>query len=190
MNGRRVVKSVGSVLPNHDSRRTRDGRNQRTLGHNEGGFTLIELLVSVVILPLVVGAIAVALVSVFSQQSGVSNRISDSGDAQVVSSNFVNDVQSAAFVTTLGAPQNLVPPQSAPCGPSPQVLGLQYQSVGTSLTVALTGGVASGATLSVNALPAAVSIGDHIVLASGGNTQTFVATAASGATTTALTVTS
>jgi type II secretory pathway pseudopilin PulG len=175
------------VVPNHDSNRTRDSRDGRRWDHNEGGFTLIELLISVVILPLVVGAIAVALVAVFSQQTGVSNRISDSGDAQVVSVNFVNDVQGAAFVTTFSAPQNLVPPQ---CGTGTQVLGLQYNTPTTSLTSPLTSGVSSGTTLSVNALPAAVAIGDHIVLTSGGNTQTFVTTAASGATATSLTVAS
>ena len=104
-----------------------------------------------------------------------------------MSVNFVNDVQGAAFVTTFSAPQNLVPPQ---CGTGTQVLGLQYNTPSTSLTSPLTSGVPSGTTLTVNALPAAVAIGDHIVLASGGSTQTFVTTAASGATATSLTVAS
>ncbi|MHB2027471.1 MAG: prepilin-type N-terminal cleavage/methylation domain-containing protein [Acidimicrobiales bacterium] len=85
----------------------------------EGGFTLIELLIVVVILPLVVGAIAVGLVSVFSLQTRTSSRLGDSSDAQMVSSTFIKDVQSAQFVTTQ--------PTSAPqCGAGSQLLGLQW----------------------------------------------------------------
>jgi prepilin-type N-terminal cleavage/methylation domain-containing protein len=98
-------------------------RARRTEERSEGGFTLIELLVVVVIMPLVVGAITVALLAVFSQQTTVSNRLSGSGDAQIVSASFVSDVQSAAMVTTNSAP---VSPALAHCGSAPQVLGLQW----------------------------------------------------------------
>jgi prepilin-type N-terminal cleavage/methylation domain-containing protein len=66
----------------------------------EDGFTLVELLIVVTILPLIVGALSVGLISVFSLQSGVSSRLSDTADAQVVSANYQNDVQGASFVTT------------------------------------------------------------------------------------------
>jgi prepilin-type N-terminal cleavage/methylation domain-containing protein len=91
---------------------------------DEDGFTLIELLVVIVILPLVVGAISVALMSVLTLQTGVSNRISGSADAQTVSANFVRDVQSAAQITTQSTPQ---------CGTSgSQVLAVSW---GTGSTV-------------------------------------------------------
>jgi type II secretory pathway pseudopilin PulG len=85
------------------------------------GFTLIELLIVVGVMPLVVGALAVGILSVISLQSGVSKRLTDSGDAQVVSVNFQNDVQSAAMITTASSP----PTSPAPCGSGFQVLGLQ-----------------------------------------------------------------
>ena len=66
----------------------------------EGGFTLIELVIVCAVLPLVIGAISVALISVFSLQSSVSGRLSDSGDAQVVSTNFEKDVQGASEIST------------------------------------------------------------------------------------------
>ncbi len=41
------------------------------------GFTLIELLIVISVLPVVVGAISIALIAVISQQTTVSNKISD-----------------------------------------------------------------------------------------------------------------
>jgi len=155
-------------------------RGRRSEGGEEG-FTLIELLITVVILPLIVGALTLALVSVFSLQGGVASRISDSGDAQTVSANFANDVQSAALLTTDSTSTN--PP---PCGSSSQILGLLNSA--TSLTTALTSGTPSGTVLNVSALPGAVSSGDHIVLGSSGTTQTYTTTQASTASSTTLTV--
>lgn len=87
---------------------------------SERGFTLLELLVVVTILPLVVGAIGVALISVFRLQSSVSSRISGSADAETVSASFVSDVQSAALLTTESAPQ---------CGTTgSEVLGLSWNA--------------------------------------------------------------
>ena len=71
-------------------RRTRD----------EGGFTLIELIIVTLIIPIIIGAITVALISIFSLQGSTSSRVSDSGDAQVVSSNFETDVQNATLITS------------------------------------------------------------------------------------------
>lgn len=70
-----------------------------------------------VILPIVVAAIATGLIAVFSIQGSVSTRVADSGDAQLVSQNFVPDVQSALQVTTDAS--------ASQCGPGTQLLGLE-----------------------------------------------------------------
>jgi prepilin-type N-terminal cleavage/methylation domain-containing protein len=88
---------------------------------SSAGFTLIELLIVVAVMPLVVGALTVGILSVFTLQNSVSNRLTDSGDAQVVSANLQGDVQSASTITTARSP-NSAP---APCGSGFQVLGLQ-----------------------------------------------------------------
>jgi Tfp pilus assembly protein PilV len=86
---------------------------------DEGGFTLLELLIVCVVSPLVVGALALGLMTVLSLQSGVSNRLADSADSQVVQASFRNDVQSAQYLTT----QSTNSPQ---CGTGLQVLGLEW----------------------------------------------------------------
>jgi hypothetical protein len=93
-------------------------RRSNTRHKDDSGFTLIELIIVCAVLPMVIGAISVAMVSVFSLQGGVSNRLSDSADAQIVSANFEKDVQSAAKLTTdtTSSPQ---------CGPGTQLLGLE-----------------------------------------------------------------
>jgi hypothetical protein len=183
------------------------------------------------ILPVVLGAIAFALVAIFSLQGGVSGRISGSGDAQVVSSNFETDVQDAEMIIAppSGAPQ---PQSPAPCGTtgtevlslesglaqsgvypteitymtvqqgttstyslvrnvcqngtltstsiiSFDVSGSQTADVTCSATLATAQALAVGSnTLSVSALPDAVSSGDTITLGSGASTQTVTASSA------------
>ena len=102
------------------------GRTSR----DEEGFTLIELLIVVMVTPLIIGAIAIALVATFQLQSSVSNRLTDSGDAQVVTASFQNDVQSAVEVTTQ-------PASSPQCGSGSQLLGLEWDGTtgGTFNTV-------------------------------------------------------
>ena len=101
-------------------------------GRDEDGFTLIELVIVTLVLPLIIGAIALALVSIFSLQGSVSGRLTGSGDAQVVSSNFEKDVQSAALVSApLQGSSYIAPTNPAPCASAaqsgdPQVLGLQW----------------------------------------------------------------
>lgn len=69
---------------------------------DEGGFTLIELLLVVAILPLVVGAISVALLAVFANENSTANSLTSSSDAQVSSATFVQDVQSANWISLNG----------------------------------------------------------------------------------------
>jgi len=101
-------------------------------GRDEDGFTLIELVIVTLVLPIIIGAIALALVSIFSLQGSVSGRLTGSGDAQVVSSNFEKDVQSAALVSApLQGTNYVAPTYPAPCvsaaqSADPQVLGLQW----------------------------------------------------------------
>src|ERR1035438_8107239 len=95
-------------------------KSQKNPRRDQNGFTLVELLIVVTILPLIVGALSVGLISVFSLQSGVQSRLGDTGDSQVVEASFQRDVQEAAWITT--APNN----SSAQCGSGTQLLGLAW----------------------------------------------------------------
>lgn len=88
---------------------------------------MIELLIVMVIVPVIVGALSYGLLSIFSLQTGVSNRLTDTEDAQVVAANFENDVQSAYNITTVN---NI---GSYDCGPGvgTQILGLELNEQGT-----------------------------------------------------------
>src|SRR5665213_1993894 len=97
--------------------------SQKNSQSDQSGFTLVELLIVVTILPLIIGALSVGLIAVFSLQSGVQNRLGDTGDSQVVEASFQRDVQEAASITT--APNN----SSAQCGPGTQLLGLAWGPV-------------------------------------------------------------
>ena len=66
--------------------------------------TLVELLVTMLVLPLVIGGLAFGLVAVFSLQSSVSGRVTDSGNAQTLSASYIKDVQSAQSITTSATP--------------------------------------------------------------------------------------
>ena len=74
-------------------------RRHAARGRSEG-FTLIELLVTMVILPFIVGALALAIVAVFSLNGTTTGRLADAADAQLLSNFYENDVHSAAQVTT------------------------------------------------------------------------------------------
>ncbi len=97
----------------------RRATRRRLEASDEAGFTLIELLITVVILPIVIGGIAAALLSVFGLQSQTQNRIGDSNDALISSSQFNKDVQGAQEIETTTAPA---------CGVSgqTQLLGLEW----------------------------------------------------------------
>jgi hypothetical protein len=99
---------------------------------------LIELLIVCVIIPIIIGAISAGLLTILKLQSSVKARITDSSDAQVVSSTYLKDVQSATLITTS--------PSSSPQCPSPTggtlLLGLQWaagQTVVSYDTVPVTG---------------------------------------------------
>ena len=93
------------------------------------GFTLVELLIVLVVLPIVVGAIAYALVATFSLQSGATHRLTNTDDAQVVASTFEKDVQSAALLTVENGSQYQ-------CGSGgTQLLGLQWTSTSGMVVV-------------------------------------------------------
>lgn len=95
----------------------RQATRRRVEGKGEAGFTLIELIIVIAIMPIVVGAISVALVSVLSLQGSVGSRLTDSNDAEVTSATFNRDVQSAAQLTTESSPA---------CGSGTQLLGLEW----------------------------------------------------------------
>lgn len=97
-----------------------------------GGFTLIELLIVVTILPLVIGALALGIVAVFSQQASVTGRLAGSTDLQTMSATFIRDVQSAAVVTDASTPQ-YCGPTSTSTGPVTQILGLEWSGDGTTV---------------------------------------------------------
>lgn len=100
---------------------------------DERGFTLIELIIVTAIMPLIIGAIAVGLVQIFSLQGSISNRLQNSNDTQVVNSALSKDVQVATSVTTM--PNSTAP---APCGTGTftQLLGLQLNSGAEVVTYA------------------------------------------------------
>ena len=83
----------------------------------EAGFTLIELLVVVAILPLVIGAAAMAIITTEENAPVVQSRISNSINAQLASAYWSRDVRGASLITTdaaIAAPFTVSNPQ--PCG--------------------------------------------------------------------------
>jgi prepilin-type N-terminal cleavage/methylation domain-containing protein len=111
------VKRVAATWRNGCALGAHGSRTNQRAGRVEEGFTLIELIVVVAVMPILVGALSIGLVSILSLQSGVSGRLADSGDAQVVSVNFGNDVQSSVNLTTAATAQ---------CGSGQQLLGLEW----------------------------------------------------------------
>jgi len=90
-------------------------------------------------MPIIIGALSLAFISIISLQGGASNRLSDTQDAQVVSVNFENDVQAAVELTSAAA--STAP---APCGTGTQVLGIQLGN-GTDISYMLVAGGAQSA---------------------------------------------
>ena len=117
-----IPRRSSSSLATMARRATRDRlRPNHAQPGNEDGFTLIELLIVVAVLPLLVGAMTAGLLSVISFSPVVANKLSDSGDAQALSTSFTKDVQGATMVTTAAASTS-----PSACGAGTQILGLQY----------------------------------------------------------------
>jgi prepilin-type N-terminal cleavage/methylation domain-containing protein len=109
----------------------RRATRRRLEGHDDAGFTLIELIIVVAILPIVIGGIAVALLSILNLQGQTNNRIGDSNDALISATVFNKDVQSAEQIETSTTPA---------CGAAgqTQLVGLQWalnNSTGAYTTV-------------------------------------------------------
>jgi hypothetical protein len=79
---------------------------------------LIELVVVSLVLPIVIGGLTLALVSLFTLQNSVANSQSASADAQTSSAFFEQDVHDAAYLTTS--------PSVGQCGGGTQLLGLEW----------------------------------------------------------------
>jgi type II secretory pathway pseudopilin PulG len=90
---------------------------------SEEGFTLVELLIVTVVSPLIVGALAIGLVSILSLQTSTAARLSDTGDSQILEASFQPDVQSALAVTT---ENTTAYPGTVQCGSGFQILGLEW----------------------------------------------------------------
>ncbi len=98
----------------------------------EAGFTLVELLVVLVIMPMVIGAIAAAII-IGEQDSGVAgDRLSDTSSAQINSEYYVRDVQGAQYVTTDSSATGFGEVCTDPSGNATLALALYRSSTPTS----------------------------------------------------------
>lgn len=100
--------------------------------NNERGFTLVEMLIVIAITPLVVGSLAFGLITTLQNRDTTTQRISDSHDAQILSTYFTRDVNSASSLSTS---------TQAICGNNAQLVGLSWKPDGASTSVAVTYGV-------------------------------------------------
>src|ERR1700748_3117506 len=71
---------------------------------SEDGFTLVELLIVLVILPLVVAAVAGAIIPTAKNAGTTKARLTDSTNAQITSEFYGPDVQGAQYLTTTDMP--------------------------------------------------------------------------------------
>jgi prepilin-type N-terminal cleavage/methylation domain-containing protein len=106
---------------------------RRVPQRGEQGFTLIELLIVLVVLPLVVGAIAMVLITMLRNQQGVQGKVTDATAASTASAYYVRDLESAGSVTTAQTPASS-PAQchtSSLSGSINYLLGLRLQGTTT-----------------------------------------------------------
>ena len=107
----------------------RDALQPREAHSREHGFTLVELLVVLIILPMIIGALSLGIIAVFSQQAKVSGRLAGSVDLQITNATYIRDVESANWVTTGSTP--------IACGGvtmGTQLLGLTWSGGQTSVS--------------------------------------------------------
>ena len=111
------------IVPHQISPRGADVQSPQSSRHRrahyrcagESGFTLIEMLVTFLIIPVLIGAATFSLIGLMKGHATVANRLTSSADAQVVSSSYFNDLQSASLVTLdPNATQPVVCPPSLP----------------------------------------------------------------------------
>src|SRR5665213_506013 len=95
---------------------------------NDRGFTLVELLIVLTIVPIIIGALSAGLLAVFSMQNSVSNRLSNSSDSQIVSANYIQDVQAAQRITTA----NMATAPGCGAASQTQLLGLEWDLQGAA----------------------------------------------------------
>lgn len=126
-----------------------------------------------VIMPLLLGAIAAALVVSIDNSKSTASRLSDSVDAQLTSAFFVRDVQGAGLITTLGSlaldprPSGLAgfsisSPQV--CGPA-SVIGASVMPAGNQLLAAFFHpGAASGSAFDVGYWEVGTSPGPYRIV--------------------------
>src|SRR5262249_13059679 len=93
------MRGVVGRLKNAVSGRARRG---------EAGFTLAEVLVSVSILAVIAAAIGAAFVVTAHDSVGVSERFSQSHDAQIASAYLATDVQNATQIAPLTCGANVI----------------------------------------------------------------------------------
>ena len=121
-------------------------QRQRHRESDDDGFTLIELLIVIAILPLIVGAIAAALIVSLDSERSAQNRLSDSVDAELSAAYFVRDIQGAGYITSnsslslgktgSGSPISFGALAPQVCGPS-SVMGGSALPAGVTLLVAV-----------------------------------------------------
>lgn len=127
----------------HRFQSTRQRPDPVSEAQGDDGFTLIELLIVLVILPLIIGGVAAAVIAELNNTSqsdarGTYVRLADSHDTQITSAYFVRDVQSASSVST-NTSTSLCPTD----GSQTQVLGLSWKD--GSIPVAVSYGTSTSA---------------------------------------------
>jgi hypothetical protein len=101
---------------------------------DEEGLTLIELLIVVVLIPMVIGAVSIVVITSLEATDahnplGTAARLADSHDAQITSAYIVRDIQSAQFVST-----SISTPLCG-TGSGRQLLGLEWTNEGVTSLV-------------------------------------------------------